>query len=55
MSRYLNRGRRQFSEEEKRAFHGGRAYGAAKMGRRVSFRTKSERDSFSNGVKSVRK
>ena len=54
MSRYPNRGRKSYTELEKRAYHGGRAYAAAKKGRRVKFKTEKERKSFSNGVKSIR-
>lgn len=54
MLRYPNRGKISYSEKEKRAYHGGRAYAAAKAGRRVTFNTEKERKSFSNGVKAVR-
>ena len=43
-----------FTKAEKEAYNAGRAYGAAKKGRRISLKTKKERQSFSNGVKSVR-
>lgn len=54
MSRYPNRGKKSYSEEEKRAFHGGRAYAIGKAGKRVKLKTDKERKSFSNGVKSIR-
>lgn len=44
----------RYSDREKRAFVAGKAYAAAKSGIRCSFKTNSERKSFSNGVKSVR-
>lgn len=53
MGRYPNRGKRQFSEREKRAYSAGCGYGAAKNGKKVKCRTEKERQSFSNGVKSV--
>lgn len=54
MARYPNRGKKNYSEAEKRAYHGGRAYAAAKKGKRIRFKTEKEKRSFSNGVKSVR-
>lgn len=54
MAKYPNRGKRSFSEKEKRAYRGGRAYATGKAGRRVKLETEKERKSFSNGVKSVR-
>lgn len=54
MSKYKNCGKRTYSEAEKRAYHGGRAYAAAKLKKRVKFQTEKERKSFSNGVKAVR-
>ncbi len=54
MSKYPNCGKKSYSEAEKRAYHGGRAYAVGKMGRRVKLRTEKEKKSFSNGVKSVR-
>lgn len=53
MGRYPNRGKRQFSNREKRAYSAGCGYGAAKAGKKVRCRTEKERQSFSNGVKSV--
>ena len=55
MSRYPNRGKRSFSEREKRAFSAGRGYGAAKRGKRVKCNTAKEKQSFRNGVNSVMK
>ena len=54
MSRYPNRGKKSYSEAEKRAYHGGRAYAAGKAGKRVKLKTEREKKSFSNGVKSIR-
>jgi len=51
---YKNRGKRQFSEREKRAFSAGKGYAAAKAGKRVVCKTEKEKQSFRNGVKSVR-
>ncbi|MDE7453803.1 MAG: hypothetical protein K2N22_05280 [Clostridia bacterium] len=44
----------KYSNREKRAFAAGKAFAAAKAGRRCSFKTNAERQSFSNGVKAVR-
>lgn len=55
MANYPNYGKRSYSEAEKRAYHGGRAYAVGKAGKRVKLKTEKERKSFSNGVKSVRK
>lgn len=52
--KYPNRGKRQYSLREKRAYSAGRGYAAAKKGRRVKCRTKKEVRSFRNGVNSVR-
>ena len=41
MTKYLNRGKKSYSEAEKRAYHGGRAYGAAKSGKRVKLKTEA--------------
>lgn len=54
MAKYLNRGKKQYSEDEKRAWSAGRGFAAAKAGKRCSFKTQKERESFKNGVKSVR-
>ncbi len=55
MSRYKNRGKRSFSEREKRAFSAGRGYGAAKRGKRVKCETEKEKQSFRNGFNSTKK
>ena len=55
MHKYVNRGKRQFSEREKRAYSAGRGYAAAKKGKRIKCNTEKERQSFRNGVKSVGK
>lgn len=52
MAQYLNRGKRQFSEREKRAYSAGRGYAAAKRGKRVQCKTAREKQSFRNGLKS---
>jgi hypothetical protein len=54
MSRYVNRGIRQFSQREKRAFSAGRGYGAAKRGKRVKCVSADERRSFLNGMNTVK-
>lgn len=54
MARYPNRGKRSYSEREKRAFSAGRGYGAAKSGKRIKCVTAKERHSFRNGVESVK-
>lgn len=54
MSKYPNYGKKTYSEAEKRAYHGGRAYAVGKAGKRVKLKTEKERKSFSNGVKSIR-
>ena len=53
MARYVNRGKRQYSDREKRAYSAGRGYGAAKAGKRVRCRTKAEKNSFRNGFNSA--
>ena len=53
MAKYVNRGKRQFSAREKRAYSAGRGYAAAKKGKRILCRTAKEKQSFHNGVKSV--
>ena len=55
MSKYVNRGKRQFTEREKRAYSAGCGYAAAKNGRRIACKTEKEKQSFRNGVKSVPK
>lgn len=54
MEKYPNRGKKQFTEREKRAFSAGKGYAAAKAGKRVACKTEKEKQSFRNGVKSVR-
>ena len=54
MLKYPNRGKKSYSEAEKRAYHGGRAYAIGKAGKRVKLETEKERKSLSNGVKAVR-
>lgn len=51
---YKNQGKRQYTEREKRAFSAGKGYAAAKAGKRVACKTEKEKESFRNGVKSVR-
>lgn len=45
---------KKYSEKEKQAYHGGRAWAAGKAGKRVTLKTEKEKKSFRNGVKSVR-
>ena len=54
MAKYLNKGIKQFSEREKRAYSAGRGYAAAQKGRRIKCKTEKEKQSFRNGIKSVR-
>lgn len=54
MGKYPNRGKRQFTEREKRAFSAGKGYAAAKAGKRVACKTEKEKESFRNGVNAVR-
>lgn len=51
---FQNRGKRTYSEREKRAYSAGVGYGAAKSGRRVKCTTEAEKSSFRNGVNRVR-
>lgn len=51
---FQNRGKKTYSEREKRAFSAGVGYGAAKSGRRVKCTTEAEKRSFRNGVKRTR-
>lgn len=53
MAKYPNRGKRQFTEREKRAYSAGRGFAAAKKGKRVACKTEKEKQSFRNGVRSV--
>lgn len=55
MGQYPNRGKRSFSEREKRAYSAGRGYGAAKQGKRVKCKTEKEKQSFLNGLNSTKK
>lgn len=55
MGKYPNRGEKQFTEREKRAFSAGKGYAAAKAGKRVECKTEKEKQSFRNGVNAVRK
>ena len=55
MGKYPNRGKKQFTEREKRAFSAGKGYAAAKAGKRVECKTEKEKQSFRNGVNAVRK
>lgn len=54
MGKYPNRGKKQFTEREKRAFSAGKGYAAAKANKRVKCRTEKEKASFRNGVNAVR-
>lgn len=49
-----NKGGKQYSESEKKAFAAGRAFETAKRGERVKCRSEAEKASFRAGVKSVR-
>lgn len=51
---YQNKGRRTYSEREKRAYSAGVGYGAATSGKRVKCKTEAEKKSFRNGVKRAR-
>lgn len=55
MAKKQNRGKEQYSEQEKKAFRAGKVYATAKAGKRVVLKTEKEKESFRNGVKSVRK
>jgi len=44
----------KYTEEEKRAWAAGRAYAAAKKGKRLKLRTKKEENSFKEGYNSVK-
>ena len=48
-----NRGKRSYSEREKRAYSCGRGYGAAKAGKRVKCNTAKEKRSFRKGFNSI--
>ena len=45
----------KYSEREKRAYFAGKAYATAKAGNRVNCKSSVEKQSFRNGVNSVRK
>lgn len=51
---YGNKRKKKYSVREKRAYSAGRAYAAAKKGKRVRCNSYSEKQSFLNGVNSVR-
>lgn len=51
---YVNRGKRQYSESEKIAYHGGRAWARGKAGQRLDCRGDKNKASFRNGVKAER-
>lgn len=53
MAKYVNRGKRQYDEREKRAYSAGVGYGCAKKGRRVKCETDKEKQSFRNGYNKV--
>ena len=55
MGQYLNRGKRSFSEREKRAYSAGRGYGAAKQGKFVKCEMVKEKHCFLNGFNSVKR
>ena len=44
----------QYSAAEKQAYAAGKAYAAAKAGQRVGLKTEKEKESFRNGMKSVK-
>jgi hypothetical protein len=54
MSNYVNRGRRSFSDREKRAYSAGIGYGCAKKGKRVKCNNEREKQSFKNGFHRVK-
>lgn len=45
---------KRYSAKERKAYHMGRAYGAAKAGKRVKCTDEKEKRSFRNGVNSVK-
>lgn len=51
---YKNKGKRQFTEREKRAYSAGKGFVAAKAGKRITCKTEKEKQSFRNGVNAVR-
>ena len=55
MANYLNTGKKQYTEAEKKAFHMGRAFATAKAGKRVKLPDNEKiKQSFKNGVNKVR-
>lgn len=52
--KYQNKGKKQYSVREKRAYDAGRAYALAKQGKRVKCKTEKDKASFRNGVKAVK-
>lgn len=54
MAEYLNKGKKQFTEAEKKAYHMGRAFATAKAGKRVKCPDEKTKRSFKNGVNAVR-
>ena len=54
MANYLNKGKKQYTEAEKKAFHMGRAFATAKAGKRVKCPDEKTKQSFRNGVNSVK-
>lgn len=54
MANYLNTGKKQYTEAEKKAFHMGRAWAAGKIGKRVPCPDEKTKQSFRNGVKAMR-
>lgn len=51
---YVNRGKRQYSESEKIAYHGGRAWAIGKSGQYVQCKNDKCSKSFRNGVHAER-
>lgn len=46
--------KKTYTAKEKKAYHMGRAYAAAKAGKRVKISDEKEKQSFRNGVNAVR-
>ena len=53
MSKYPNRGKKQFSDAENRAYYSGQGYKLAKKGKRINFKNKNNEQSFVAGYMSV--
>ncbi len=51
---YVGRRGKVYSADEKKAYHLGRGYGAAKIGKRIACKTEAQKQSFRNGIKSVK-